>query len=450
MNLTFAPVYNNEENKERKFKIGKFRELNIYGAEIIDLTGEASKDEALFGGQDILLMGLTEDEFKLKDTDKNALCALIDTLVKELPKDRLISFKQTNYKGDLVDKKIEPRTNDIDGGKYQNFLKSSALHIPNDIEIVVNADFYLAANYCQRAMTAPEELRTEEFSEKLEQIRKITAKKLKAMPEFVYVYNKSLGERYPTIGPNGAMWAFTMENLAKSIIEKNPIADLEYKVVNAKQMQEIVLNMYRIGIREIVFNPGFDFAFALKREEFIKPQDYSDSYIANSVLHALAIHFLQNKAVNAENCQKAANELWKLFSSRLREALFLVPMLYEEDIKGGKVEDKKLHYTPTALDIVKNNDIVFWNMKDFDTEPQEEDKNFNYLTLKASAPDQPDQLWIPAFTDIDELRSIIGGNTRIAIATMQELNLAAAKLSGICINPKGINLRLEVQKKEDN
>ncbi len=451
MNLTFAPVYHNQENEKRKFKIGKFRELNIYGAEISDSTGEASGDEALFGGCDIFLMGLTEDEFLLKDTDKKALCDLIDTLAIKLPKDRLISFKQMNYKGDLVEKKIEPRCKDIDNGKYQSFLQSSAVHIPDDIITVVNADYYLAANYCQKAKNAPKEMQTHEFSQKLLDMEKITAKKLRAIPEFFYVYNKSLGENYPTIGPSGAIWIFTMESLAKAILEKNPDADLDYKKVDAKQMCLIVADMYRLGIKELLINPGFDFAFVLKREDFFPLEEYKDKHIANSNLHAIAIHFLQNKKINIENCQKAADDLWKLFIQKLPEGLFLVPMLYEDDKVEYNITDTKLHYTQTAYEITANNNIVFWGMTEFDTTPTKEDsKSFKYLTLKASAKDNPDQMWLPVFTDIKEFTSMINKNTRIAVVTTAELNDATQSYNGICINPKGINLKLEVVKKQND
>lgn len=449
MNLTFAPVYHNQENEKRKFKIGKFRELNIYGAEIADSTGEASGEAALFGGCDIFLMGLTEDEFLLKDTDKKALCDLIDTLATKLPKDRLISFKQMNFKGDLVEKKIEPRCEDIDGGKYQSFLQSTAVHIPNDISTVVNSDYYLAANYCQKARTAPKEMQNDEFLQKLVDMEKITEKKLRAIPEFFYVYNKSLGENYPTIGPSGAVWIFTMENLAKAILEKNPAADLRYKKVDAKQMCLIVADMYRLGIKELLINPGFDFAFVLKREDFFPLDEYKDKHIANSNLHAIAIHFLQNKQIDIENCQKAADDLWKLFIQKLGEGLLLVPMLYEDDKIGDNITDTKLHYTQAAYEIMTNNNIVFWGMTGFDTAPTKEDsKSFKYLTLKASAEGKPDQMWLPAFTDIKEFTSMINKNTRIAVVTTAELNNAAQSYNGICLNPKGINLRLEVVKKQ--
>ena len=443
MNLTFAPVYHNQENKDRKFRIGKFRELNIYGAEIIDSTGEASAEEALLGGTDILLMGLTEDEFLLKDTDKEAICSLIDKLVKELPKDRLISFKQTNYKGEISDKQIQPRCETMDEGKYTAFLQSSAVNIPNDITVVVNSDYYLASNYYLRAMSVPTEKRTPEFIQKLEQIKSITIKKLKAIPEFVFVYNKSLGERFPTIGPNGAVWAFTLEDLAKNILEKNSQTDLQYKIMNSKEFFENLDNMHRLGITDIIFNPGFDFAFGVKVNELTTKKD--SEVFTNSEIHALAIRFLQNKNIKIENCQNTANILWNVLSQKLSEGLFLVPMLFDGDKPNAPLSDNKLHYTKAAYDMAKDNTPNFYAMTDFDTTPSEPSGNFKYLTLKSSAPDKKEQTWLPIFTDITELHSMVGTNTRVCVVTFAEIGKIITEFAGMCINPKGINMRLEPQ-----
>ena len=444
MNLTFAPVYHNQENKDRKFRIGKFRELNIYGAEIIDSTGEASGDEALLGGTDILLMGLTEDEFLLKDIDKDSICALIDKLVKELPKDRLLSFKQTNYKGELSDKQIEPRCETIDDGKYPAYLQTSAVNIPNDITVVVNSDYYLAANYYLRAMSVPTEKRSPEFTQKLEQIKNITIKKLKAIPEFFFVYNKSLGERFSTIGPNGAAWVFTLEDLAKNILEKNSQTDLEYKKISSKEFFEKAEDMQRLGITDIIFNPGFDFAFGIKRSELLPKNDCEAP--TNSEIHALAIRFLQNKNIKIESCQKTANLLWNILSQKLSEGLFLVPMLFDGDKPNAPLTDKKLHYTKAAYDIAKDKNPNFYAMSDFDTTPTEPSGNFKYLTLKSSAPNKEEQTWLPIFTDITELHSMVGTNTRVCVVTFAEIGKIIADFDGMCINPKGINMRLEPQK----
>jgi len=443
VNLTFAPVYHNQENKDRKFRIGKFRELNIYGAEIIDSTGEASAEEALLGGTDILLMGLTEDEFLLKDTDKEAICSLIDKLVKELPKDRLISFKQTNYKGEISDKQIQPRCETMDEGKYTQFLQSPAVNIPNDITVVVNSDYYLASNYYLRAMSVPTEKRTPEFSQKLEQIKSLTIKKLKAIPEFVFVYNQSLGERFPTIGPNGAAWAFTMEDLAKNILEKNSQTDLQYKIINSKEFFENVDNMHRLGITDIIFNPGFDFAFGIKVNDLTSKNN--PEVFTNSEIHALAIRFLQNKNIKLENCQNTANILWNILSQKLSEGLFLVPMLFDGDKPNTQLSDNKLHYTKAAYDMAKDNAPNFYGITNFDTTPSEPGGNFKYLTLKSSAPNKQEQTWLPIFTDITELHSMVGTNTRVCVATFAEIGKIITEFDGMCINPKGINMRLEPQ-----
>lgn len=449
MNLTFAPIYQNADNPDRVFKIGKFRELNIYGAQIHDLTGAASGDEALLGGSDILLMGLTEDEYMLKDSDPATLKTLIDEFIEKLPKDRLLSFSQTNYKGEAVQKEALPRCDSMDDGKYTAYTQSMAIYIPDDISVAVNADYYLAANYYNRAMAIPEDKRTDETNSKTKQLKNIVLKKLKPMNEFFCVFNKSIGDRYPTIGPNGAVWVFTMEALAKNIIEKNTEIDLDYKKLDSKEFIELINHMYRFGMTHIVFNPGFDFAFTIERDAYMPIIGCEGNSIQNSQLHYLMIRFLQNKNINIENCQKAANVIWNAVNQNLASALLLVPMFFAED-KGKATNDLKLYYSKEAYEIAKDSKINFFGMAKFDTTPEKCEKPMQYLTLMSKDKDGNELTWLPAFTDIAELSAIFGMNTRTGVITFKELMTIAPKMKGICINPAGINLRLETQKKEES
>ncbi len=450
MTLTFSPVYQNADNKERVFKIGKFRELNIYAAEIVDTTGVISDDEFLLGGKDVLLMGLTENEFMYKETNKSKLLALVDELVTKIPKDRLLSYKQLNFKDEIVKQEITPKCDSIDEGEYVEYTKSMAIHIPNDVSVVVNSDFYLAANYYARACAVAEDKQTDKIKEKIKQIKTIVIKKLKALNEFYYFYNKSMGERYPTIGPNDSVWIFTMEKLAQDIIAKNEGTDLAYKKVSAKEFSVVLNHMYRYGMTNITFNPGYDFMFTIKRDEFMPIVGYEDKKLTNSELHYNLIRFLQNKAINLENCQKAATTLWNIINKQFKETVFLVPMLFEDDLnKKLEEKDMKLHYTEKASEIAKNMKIHFYDMSKFDTTPVCETKNMTYITLKSKNKEENELSWFPVFTDIFELRMVVGESTRVGVMSFEDIiAYSLEKTDGLCINPLGINLRLETNKQQ--
>ncbi len=448
MNLTFSPVYHNCDNKERTYKVGKFRELNLYAIEISDITGKISGEDAVLGGADILLMGITEKEFMLKETDKDALCALVDSLADNTPKDRLISYKQINYKGESVEKKLTPKSDSIDNGEYVKYTQSIALYIPDDISVVINSDYYLAANYYLRATSIVEDKKTDEIRDKIKQLKNIVLKKLKALNELYYVYNKSIGERYPTIGPNGAVWIFTMENLAKDIIAKNTDVDFAYKKITSKDFLVILNHMYRYGMTDLVFNPGFDFAFIIKRDEYMPIVGYEETKITNSLLHYNVIRFLQNKAIKLDNCQKAATSLWNMINKNLSETIFLTPMTFANEI-SKEINDSKVYFTQNACEIAKNINLNFFNMGKFDTTPEYCEKEMNYVTLKSKDTNGYEKSWLPIFTDIFELRSMIGENVRIcAISFSEIIAYTKDKMDGICLNPCGVNLRLEVNDKQ--
>lgn len=447
MNLTFSPIYHNTDNKDREFKVGKFRELNLYAVEISDITGTISEENAVLGGKDILLMGLTEKEFMLKETDKSALHTLVNSLADNIPKDRLISYRQINYKGEIVeDKNITPKSDTIDDGEYVKYTQSMAIYIPDDISVAINSDYYLAANYYLRATSIVEDKKTDEIREKIKQLKKIVLKKLKALNELYYVYNKSIGERFPTIGPNGAIWLFTLENLVQDIITKNKEVDFAYKKITQKDFEVILNHMYRFGMTDIIFNPGFDFAFAIKRDEYMPIIGYEDRKITNSELHYNTIRFLQNKAIKLDNCQKAASSLWGMINQNLTQTVFLTPMMFEDEVaKDIKISDNKVYFTQNACEIAKNINLNFFNMGKFDTAPQCPDKEMTYITLKSKDVNDCEKSWFPVFTDIFELRSILGDNLRICAISFNEIIAHTKdKMDGICLNPYGVNLRLEI------
>ncbi len=447
MDLTFSPIYHNTDNKDREYKVGKFRELNLYAVEIIDTTGSISDENAVLGGKDILLMGLTEKEFMLKETDKTALYKLVNSIADNIPKDRLISYRQINYKGENVEgKKITPKCDTIDDGEYVKYTKSMAIYVPDDISVAVNSDYYLAANYYLRAQTIVEDKKTDQIKEKITQLKKIALKKLKALNEIFYVYNKSIGERFPTIGPNGAIWVFTLENLAKDVIAKNKEVDFAYKKITQKEFEVVLHHMYRFGMTELVFNPGYDFAFAIKRDEYMPIIGYEDRKVTNSELHYNAIRFLQNKAIKLDNCQKAATSLWNMINQNLTQTVFLTPMLFEDEVgKEIKITDNKVYFTDKAYEVSKNIKLNFFNMANFDTTPECPGKKMTYITLKSKDTNDCEKSWMPIFTDIFELRSIFKDNLRICAITFNELILHTKdKMDGICLNPYGVNLRMEI------
>ncbi len=447
MDLTFSPIYHNVDNKDREFKVGKFRELNLYAVEISDTTGKISGEDSILGGKDVLLMGLTEKEFMLKESDSVALNVLVNSLADNTPKDRFISYRQINYKGETVeDKKIAFKCDTIDDGEYVKYTQSTAIYIPDDISVAINSDYYLAANYYLRAISIVEDKKTDEIKEKIKQLKKIVLKKLKALNEIYYVYNKSIGERFPTIGPNGAVWIFTLENVVQDTIAKNKEVDFAYKKITQKDFEVILNHMYRFGMTDIIFNPGYDFAFAIKRDEYMPIIGYEEKKITNSELHYNIIRFLQNKAIKLENCQKAATSLWNMINKNLLDTVFLTPMLFEDEVgKNIKVNDNKVYFTANAIELSKNINLNFFNMSKFDTTPECPDKKMTYITLKSKDINNCEKSWMPIFTDIFELRSILGDNLRICAISFNEIiEHIKDNMDGICLNPYGVNLRMEM------
>ena len=91
----------------------------------------------------------------------------------------------------------------------------------------------------------------------------------------------------------------------------------------------------------LTFNPGYDFMFTIKRDEFMPIVGYEDRKLTNSELHYNLIRFLQNRAINLENCQKAATTLWNIINKQFKETVFLIPMLFEDEL-NKKFDEKDM------------------------------------------------------------------------------------------------------------
>lgn len=405
---------------------------DLYAVEVHDKTGEYISDaDWNTDKMGFAAFALTEHEYTLRGRPDNTFTDLLEKLLTELPKDRLLGI----------------------GGVVISTKERFDLNIELNCE---TADDHLYPKY----------------------IAAKAKKYIESVGKVYVMYNRSTGENMPAIDGGGFAWAFTKEEYAQTIVEKNPAIDLAYKALTTEEFFEVVKGWYILGVIRFKLNLGTgDHECIVDRDHFVHDEKASKWDYYGSGLNSLIIRFRQNRALEAnEDAQKNACMLWAGICHELPKNVFLVPINFDSEpaqsdydyfhfSKGGferlnhmaiekalgdKVDKSKALYATDDKGnplLVAKEELFYANDRYRFFRPDEvtQPRIMHLRTLNHG-----NNAFLCAFTDVSVMHKIFGQDVLIGIFTYDEIvahindSIMGSELSleGLVINPGSATLIL--------
>lgn len=117
MEINYKRTYT--PTRGRRYTVGEIKGLLGCAMEIAAPDVKMEEDRLAPGEICMMLMGITPEEYALKDENPKALDALAAKLAKTVPADRLLGWRVLNLKGETLKKTVKPKAGEsIDGGEY--------------------------------------------------------------------------------------------------------------------------------------------------------------------------------------------------------------------------------------------------------------------------------------------------------------------------------------------
>lgn len=423
--------YTSPSRNNRMYRLINLENGKIYAIEIMSMTGDMLSDMAWIPG-DItsVLFALTDEEYALKDNDTEKLDTLADELFHNLPKDRMLDTHMIDSKtGEKKKSDIKPKTETMDDFKYPK---------------------YSAKRSAETGLKA-----------------------IDAADKLWVIYNRALGDNYPTIDGNGAAWVFTSADGAKSIIKKNEGIDLCSKEYSKSEFLKFIKSWFALGLLRLKLNPGTDDVYAQMTIMDILPEKDRVANCFGAPLHFSMVRFCQNHA-NSQNQNVAAmaNASWNVICHQIQQSLFLVPFMFDGEDPYPADDDYIIHGTdyavhlfnqtvmsvvngiqPPAQGQVLNGIMNFYGGEKYtlvnSSAPENDgEKLMRFLTLTGN---NDNKTFIPAYTDFVQLKNFYGDKkVRVALLSYREIASMSTKgvadgnenVGGIVINPVGVNIQI--------
>lgn len=309
-------------------------------------------------------------------------------------------------------------------------------------EFIKNTDIETAIKYYNRALA--DKGTENDITEHAKEIVQAFFAKLSQLPEIIMMYNQKVSSILPIIDLTGAAWFFTDESYAKEAVLKNG-GQVEYKTIDNNQLNLLIrYEFQRFGIRRIKINPTSEadksaaVSFAFAPENFCTESFGEGNICDNSNVYSAILRYLQISSYSAEgeNAAEHADNLKRILFTAVRDAVFLVPMRFDED---GEKYNNDIHYTVNTEQFIKGTGKRY---RFFSTEKNKwadkaTVKTVHFSTVQNSS----GQTFLPIFTDLIEFNRLIKDKSSFACAvTFRELiGYIIGDCRGIVINCAGLS-----------
>lgn len=194
----------------RRYAIGEIDAMLGYAIEIADPGVRLEEGKLAPGEICMLIFGLAQEEYTLKDTDTRQLDMFAELLAKRVPADRLIGWRILNLKGEMVkrDIRVKPLCESMDEGAFARRVRK-AMAGPMDETLLETRRLQ---KLCADA-GAPDGVKQDWL-----QARRTLGEKLLGL-ERVYVAEEALmGGKWPCVGFDGRIDLFTTLKRAQNML----------------------------------------------------------------------------------------------------------------------------------------------------------------------------------------------------------------------------------------
>ena len=407
-----------------------------YMAEIHDRVGVIPGMKAPEKGtMSFISFGITKEEFEWKDEAgpdgvRPRVNQLLDTLLRELPQDRLLAsgIIDTAQGNKVTPVPVKPKCPTADGKKLIKWRSALGAKRVRDCETVY-------------VMTS-----------------------------------RTTGSRFPMLDPNYAAWVFSAREFADAVVRGNPAFDLRVRSMTQDHFREFAASFAPLGVTSFRWNAGTrDHFCEVMTDDYLETSSAPLGYEGAS-LNRLILRWRQNRKADKDPAAAAmADTAWNLIAHVLPGTLFLVPFNYKEDVftddttlhvtgpsaglvnlralerslgrrlrPGEKPEFKKVNGVPVLM----YDKDMFYGGRDYTlADPRQAalGRPMLFSTVKNG-----ENTYMCGFTDLEALSNVFRANRRVAVLTWDELkrhvgrkNSDGSVSAGLVINPGYCELILD-------
>ncbi|MBQ8552481.1 MAG: SseB family protein [Clostridia bacterium] len=363
--------------------------------DIIGIPGQTSAETP-----SKLLLGLTREEFDMKDTNPELLDSFAAMLMTALPKDRVIF--ETGVR-------LEPREETIDDGDYAKWQKEEF-----------------------------EKRRKAAIAARAAKAKKLIGEMLEC-GEGWYISTKGACGKIPTIDGSGAVQIFTKEEYAKNVIEKASEVDLEIRHMDKNGINTFFADLFKYGILGVKVDLLQEHSGEVARDDFAKLGDIKGYQLLNSKTHSLMIRYLQAKRLCDETKAKLSSAtLWNMFCKEFPKGLYFVPMCLEGE-EGNVTDSGEIYFTERAAKLMRETKPAIVGLDKYKSAAG--GGRMKFVALKNSTAGE-ERSFFPIFTDIVELKAVFANRAKLCMIAYEDIRENYGKFFGVVVNPAGVNLTI--------
>ncbi len=398
MKIDFERVYFDEESKYLLFRSKPER---FYMLRVMDFDGglrfgkTIKNPEIIESGSGVIgEYLLTKKEFDLWDTDEEAFNALVASISKNAPADRVLKI----------------------------YYQLSPDAPQNDLEI----------NPGQ-----PTETKTNLVEEMKDMFQKERSASVKKFMDFIYgredddiyfIYSGNMNPMFPAIDFEGKMFLAQGEKQAKLITDSTKIFNNKYRKVSSEEAKDIIENCKRYGVYKILFCREDGEAFLLDRDEVLGQPTENKWNTYNSNIYNLIIRCIECANVDNPNIKANQMTLTSELSHSIFKSIFLVAIGM-----SSEGHEKNILFSNNAKAIYDEENFVFSGGEDYAVENAPEDK----LMIRTLVNTQDNTYALPVFTDMTEFTKIFpeGSSIPLAVTAEEFYSMKNEQCNVIILNP---------------
>ena len=331
---TYAP-------KGKNYSVGEVGWMLGYAMQLIDPRPQLESGKLEPGEVCMILLGITPEEYALRESDPKALASLAQQLGKYLPKDRMIGFRVVNLLGKSVQREVKLRVGDCmpddDFAKHLDNARGAALRKgPLDDRL---AECKRLQALCAQK-DVPEQIRLDWLD-----TRRTLAEGLRAQPALYMAYEAGMNGRWPSFGFDGCVELFTSAERgerARDRLRQDSAGEDIWLIREIKQTElDATLNMLSdCGVKQLRVDNGFT-AVRMQLDDLCAATPTDNATLRNFIQREVeyGMRFNRLKAANADEPKQrgALESMLTMRNFALRELGNAVLYVACPDVGNGRL-----------------------------------------------------------------------------------------------------------------
>ncbi len=273
MEINFKRTY---LSKHRRYALGEIGAMQGYAMEITELRPKLEDGKLQPGEMMVILFGITEAEYALRETDPKRLDKLADSIRKLYPADRLIGYLVRDLKGAVIKRDVRLETvPTIEGNAYTRPAAPAQAG-------AIDAELQACARLQKIAKDAPEGVKQDWIA-----ARRVAVQALEGLDSFFVAYDLLSNGRWPSKSFDGRIELFTSmdraENAHRQVTAAGGLDIWQIREIARADFDRFFADCRNMGMEIIRVDNGFG-AAELRIDDFSDAQLAPDAKLFNLML----------------------------------------------------------------------------------------------------------------------------------------------------------------------